>query len=127
MVGGSFVLSIDSCTIWGLWSRLTARGTVLFTVSNLIISNVFPDATQSLAGAVFNTVAQFGNSLGLAIMADISSAASQRSKYAVKGSPEALLVGYRLVFWVTFGAMLFTCLIGGVGLRKAGKVGLKRD
>ena len=36
---------------------------VLFTASNLIISDAFPDKTQALAGGVFNTVAQIGKSV----------------------------------------------------------------
>lgn len=39
---------------------------VLFTVSALVTTNVFDDEKQALGGAVFQTVAQFGSSLGLA-------------------------------------------------------------
>jgi hypothetical protein len=41
---------------------------VLFTVGLIIVTEVFPEKNQSLAGAVFNTAAQFGNALGLAIV-----------------------------------------------------------
>ena len=40
---------------------------VLFTVGMLIVSDVFPDKSQALAGAVFNTVGQFGLSFGLGL------------------------------------------------------------
>lgn len=100
---------------------------VLFTVGILIISNVFPDRTQALAGAVFNVMCQFGLSLGLAVMGVISSSVTQHSKYADKGSPEALEEGYRASFWASLACMLLLCCIGIFGLRKVGKVGVKRD
>src|SRR5579859_4321454 len=40
---------------------------VLYTISNLAITSLFPVRTQALAGGVFNTIAQIGNSVGLAI------------------------------------------------------------
>ena len=100
---------------------------VLFTVSALVITSVFTDKTQALGGAVFQTIAQFGTSLGLAITASISSSVTNRSGYTVKDSPDALLTGYRVTFWVCFGWMLLACVISGLGLRKVGKVGLKRE
>lgn len=58
------------------WAQLLAplAADVLFTVGLVIVSEVFPEDTQALAGAVFNTVAQFGSSLG-----------SMRCKWLVKG------------------------------------------
>jgi MFS family permease len=100
---------------------------VLFTVGMLIVSDVFPTHTQALAGGVFNTVTQFGTSIGLTVMAVISSTITEQSKYPKKTSPEALLVGYRATFWVALAWMITTCLIGAFGLCKVGKVGLKRD
>jgi hypothetical protein len=44
---------------------------VLYTISNLIIADAFPASKQSLAGGVFNTVSQIGNSVGLTIGAVI--------------------------------------------------------
>jgi len=60
-------------------------------------------------------------------MAVISSSVTKHSKYAAKSSPEALLEGYRAVFWACFACMLVACSIGALGLRKVGKVGLKRE
>ena len=99
----------------------------MFTVAALIITDVFPEDTQALGGAVFQTVAQFGTSLGLAFMATISTSVTEHSDYAVKTSPEALMQGYRVTFWVSFGWMISACIIGGLGLRRVGKVGLKRE
>ena len=100
---------------------------VIFTVGILLVSEVFPDRTQALAGAVFNTVGQFGQAIGLALIGVVSDSVTQNSIYADKGTPAALLVGYRAGFWTCTGWMVLTCFIGALGLRKSGKVGLKRD
>ena len=101
--------------------------TVIFTIANLIITDAFTPKTQGLAGAVFNVVAQFGTSIGLTIFAIISAGVTQGSVYSDKASPEALMIGYRAVFWTCFALMLAACGVGALGLRKIGKVGLKRD
>ena len=100
---------------------------VLFTVGLLVVSDVFPTRTQALAGAVFNTVAQFGTSTGLMVMAVVSTSATTKSKYQDKTKPEALMVGYRASFWAAFSWIIVACVIGAFGLRKVGKVGLKKD
>lgn len=102
---------------------------ILFTVALLVISDVFPQRTQALAGAVFNTVSQFGNSLGLTVTAVISSLATKHAAAspADDQSPGPLLVGYRAGFWAAFAWMMCAFFIGGYGLRKIGKVGMKRD
>lgn len=51
----------------------------LFTVSNLVITGVFPAKTQALAGGVFNTVAQIGKSVGLALSAVIATSITLQS------------------------------------------------
>ncbi|KAJ5513772.1 hypothetical protein N7463_003324 [Penicillium fimorum] len=114
------------CAFWAvLLGPLSAD--VIFTVANLIITDAFTPKTQGLAGAVFNTVAQFGTSIGFTIFAIISASVTQDSSYSDKGSPEALMIGYRTVFWACFGLMLAACGVGVLGLRKIGKIGLKRD
>ncbi|RKL11513.1 hypothetical protein BFJ70_g16379 [Fusarium oxysporum] len=98
---------------------------VLFTVGLIIVTEVFPEKNQSVAGAVFNTAAQFGNALGLAIV-QVVSAAVTNQKINPK-SPGALLEGYRASFWTLFSLMLVCVLVAALGLRGAGKVGSKRD
>ncbi len=100
---------------------------MLFTVGILLVSEVFPDQTQALAGAVFNTVAQFGQAIGLALIGVVSDSVTHNSKYIDKNSPDALLKGYRAGFWTCAGWMILACFIAALGLRKSGKVGLKRD
>ncbi|KAJ4311147.1 hypothetical protein N0V94_008101 [Neodidymelliopsis sp. IMI 364377] len=107
---------------------------VLFTVGLIIVSDNFPEETQALAGAIFNTVAQFGMSLGMGscqvvALGVIGSGKGGHSDGDAAGSqdPMELLRGYRASFWTMFGYMLVCVVIAVVGLKKAGKVGLKRD
>ncbi|KAL9560707.1 hypothetical protein ACKAV7_015198 [Fusarium commune] len=98
---------------------------VLFTVGLIIVTEVFPEKNHSLAGAVFNTAAQFGNALGLAIVQVVSAGVTNRN--INPKSPEARLEGYRASFWTLFALMLVCVLVAALGLRRAGKVGSKRD
>ncbi|KAJ6121051.1 hypothetical protein N7523_005331 [Penicillium sp. IBT 18751x] len=114
------------CAFWAvLLGPLSAD--VIFTVANLIIADSFTPKTQGLAGAVFNTIAQFGTSIGLTVFAIISSSVTQESSYSNKESPDALMAGYRAVFWTCFALMIAASGIGAYGLRKVGKVGLKTE
>ncbi|GMG34986.1 unnamed protein product [Aspergillus oryzae] len=97
----------------------------LFTVGLIVITDVFPDDTQALAGAVFNTSAQFGSALGLAVLQVISTVVTDQSGAAKERY--ALMDGYRASFWTMFGSMIVCTLVGFLGLRKAGRVGLKQD
>ncbi|EAW07069.1 putative MFS transporter [Aspergillus clavatus NRRL 1] len=96
----------------------------LYTVGLIIITNSFLDDTQALAGAVFNTAAQFGSALGLAILQVISTLVTEETG---GDRTAALMAGYRASFWTMFGFMILCTVMGYFGLRKAGKVGLKRD
>lgn len=100
---------------------------VLFTIGLIVISEVFPEKTQALAGAVFNTVAYFGVSLGLNLMQIVSTLVTEGTRYRDKASPSALLQGYRATFWTIFASTVTCALICMVGLRKVGQIGLKRD
>ncbi|PYI12353.1 MFS transporter [Aspergillus sclerotiicarbonarius CBS 121057] len=93
---------------------------VLFTVSNLIISQAYPGENQGLAGAVFNAVSQIGNSVGLAISAVIAASVTAHSD-------GDLLKGYQAAYWLMFAAMIVVCVVSFVGLRSGGKVGSKKD
>ena len=119
---------------WSFWiciffanCLLPAGADILFTVSNLVITSVFPSKTQGLAGGVFNTVSQIGKSVGLALAQVIATTVTARSEYRDKSSPQALLQGYRASFWYCFAINFTTLLIAVWGLRKIGKVGHKTD
>lgn len=96
----------------------------LFTVGLIVITYVFPDDTQALAGAVFNTSAQFGTALGLAVTQVVSTVVTGKSH---KPEAQALMEGYRASFWTMFVFMLLCTVVGFLGLRNSGRVGLKRD
>ncbi|PTB59943.1 hypothetical protein M431DRAFT_514499 [Trichoderma harzianum CBS 226.95] len=98
---------------------------VLFTVGLIIISDNFPDNTQALAGAVFNTASQLGQALTLGIMQIVSTLVTK--DYSDKILPMARLEGLRASFWTMFGFMMLCTLWGAIGLRNTGRVGLKRD
>ncbi|KAF2465391.1 MFS general substrate transporter [Lindgomyces ingoldianus] len=124
-----------------VWAQIFAPFSVdvLFTVGLIIVSNSFPEKTQALAGAVFNTVAQFGMSLGVGLCQVVSLGVmgNHDAGNGRKGSrnddafdnPDhnAMLMGYRAGFWAMFACMILCGLLAVVGLRKAGKVGLKRE
>ena len=95
---------------------------VLFVVSALIITASFPDGTHALAGAVFNTLSQFGASVGLACVSLISSTVAKQSH-----APKDLLQGYRACLWTLLGAAIATCLAGGFGLRRMSEKGMKQE
>ena len=82
---------------------------------------------QALAGAVFNTVAQFGTSLGLTLIAVIAASVTKKEGEKEIGMEAELLAGYRAGFWTAFASMGIACIIGAFGLRRMGKVGVKRD
>jgi len=102
---------------------------VLYTISNLAITSLFPVRTQALAGGVFNTLAQIGNSVGLAITSIVAASvtASERSGSGDVDVIGTLWDGYKASFWTCFGACLTSCLICAGGMRKLGKVGVKVD
>lgn len=88
----------------------------------MVITDVFPPNMHALAGAVFNTIAQLGTSLGMSTVAIVSSYATKASRFPDKESPDALLAGYRAAFWTCALLMLFT--VGtSFGLRCVGKLG----
>lgn len=98
---------------------------MLFTASNLVISDSFPPDVQSLAGGVFNEVAQFGNSVGLAVTAAIAASVTEHSQET--HHRDALMEGYRAAFWTVFAGTAVVVLISYFGLRKTGKIGQKEE
>lgn len=79
---------------------------------------------HALAGAVFSTVSMVGTAVGISVLAAVSESVTTGSVYSDKSSPEALMLGYRVAFWICFGLMLLMTLTGAVGLRNVWKVGM---
>jgi hypothetical protein len=70
---------------WPYWdAAFPAQLDVLWIVGMLVVSEAFPEDTQAFAGGIFNTVAQLGNSLGLAVMGVISTSVTQHSHFRAK-------------------------------------------
>lgn len=121
------------------WAQVAAPFSVdvLFTVGLIIVSDTFPERTQALAGAVFNTVAQIGMSLGMGLCQVVAlgvqgkdgegASGGHNEGSAGAGDVAGLLRGYRASFWTVFGYMAACVVVAIIGLRKAGKVGLKRE
>lgn len=109
---------------------------VLWTVSSLVICRAFPADSQALAGGVFNTISQLGNSVGLAVTAAIAASVSAHDQDGGSSAGDSnkdieaavrLLQGYRAAYWTIFGGMVLVCAASFLGLRKLGKVGVKQD
>lgn len=103
---------------------------MLWTVSSLVICRAFPPESQALAGGVFNTISQLGNTVGLTVTAAIAaSVTSHRQSDADTSSQatEQLLQGYRAGYWTIFVSMMIVWPASFYGLRKVGKVGVKQD
>jgi len=100
---------------------------VLFSVGIIVVSEIFSDDTQALAGAVFNTAGNFGTAIGLALIGIVAEIYTQRSPHPDKTSPEALNDGFKAAFWTAFAWMLAICPVAVLSLRNIGRVGVKRD
>ena len=123
---------------WSYWAApfiattlIPISADTLFTVSNLVITSMFPARTHGLAGGVFNTISQIGMSVGLAVNAVISSgvAAKHGAGESVQDGRivEGLLDGYRATYWTCFAASIVIVGLSWWGLKSIGKIGLKRD
>lgn len=104
-----------------------ASADVLFCVGVITVSEVFPRDMQSLAGAVFNTAAQLGTSLGLALTSLLSESVMRAAELHGDQTSAALGKGYAAAFWLAFGWLLFVCGLAVIGLRHLGRVGLQQE
>jgi nitrate/nitrite transporter NarK len=98
----------------------------LYTISNLVITSLFPAETQGVAGGVYNTIAQIGRSVGLTTSALIASTTTAGLAVA-EPEAEALLKGYEASWWYCFGLYVVTMVVIWWGLRNVGKVGAKTE
>jgi nitrate/nitrite transporter NarK len=100
---------------------------VLFPAGNLLIISLFPHETHGLAGGVFNTVSNIGNSVGLAITAMITTSVTSTKITNNASVVDAMLGGYRASFWTCFAVHVLVLIVAAFGLRNVGKVGLKAE
>ena len=91
---------------------------MLFTASQLVISSAYSQDVQALTCGVFNEVAQFGNSIGLAVTAAIPASVTEHAR---KGDDlDNPLQGYQAAFWTIFAATAFVVVLSFFGLRTGG-------
>ena len=68
-------------------------------------------------------MSQLGISIGIAVLAVISNTITDESALADKESPDALMQGFRVVFWTCFAMMVLSTVVGAWGLRGWKKIG----
>lgn len=119
---------------WSYWSCAFIANSLnpigadgIFTVSNLLITSMFPPKTQGVAGGVFNTISQTGKSVGIALTALVASGVTQKSGDVGDEGTGALLEGYRAAFWFEFALTVASLGVSIWGLGRIGKVGRKMD
>lgn len=100
---------------------------VLYTISQLIITAEFEEKTQGLAGGVFNTIAQIGKSVGLALSAVVASSITAKISSTDQSPEERLLKGYRGAWWFTFASTVACIFVTFWGMRNITKVGVKKE
>ena len=100
---------------------------VLFTVGLVIVSESFPEKTQALAGAVFSTVGQFGQSLGIGLCQVVALGVMGKGDSQEEVAEDKQLRGYRAGFWTMFAYMIACGFLAAVGLKRVGKVGVKQE
>lgn len=150
VVGSSFICALaplfmavvdPTWKYWYLefWAQVFApwSGDCLFTVGLIIVSESFREEEQGMAGAVFNTVAQFGMSLGMGVCQVVALGIMRNNERVGHGGGHGeafenvsvgdTLRGYRAGFWTMFAMMIVCGGIAVVGLKRAGKVGVKTD
>ncbi|KAK0668930.1 major facilitator superfamily domain-containing protein, partial [Cercophora samala] len=92
----------------------------IYQASLIVISQQFEKLgpeMKAVAGGVFNTVAQLGTSLGLAVVGVIAYMVTENSGHEDKEGKNALMAGYRAAFRTAFGIAVATAVIGLVGLK----------
>ena len=72
-------------------------------------------------------MSQLGISVGIAVLAVISSTVTNASHFSDKRSPDALMQGYRAVFWTCFAMMVISTLVGWWGLRGCKTIGSNKE
>ncbi len=104
-----------ACAFPAIFLNPMAEG-ALFTTSNLLITSVFPEKTQALAGGVFNTISQIGKSVSLALASLIANNVTARSSFEAKFDcvDERLSGG----FLVLFCTERYHCLRKRLGVAK---------
>lgn len=90
----------------------------LFTTQSL------PRKDQSVAGAMFQTMAAIGRAMPLPITSAIQQSVQSKAVNAGKAPMPAFLAGLRAVEWFCVGCMATSLALTIIGLRNIGKIGM---
>ena len=87
---------------WTYWSAIFVAmalspiaADTLFTIPNLVTTQIFPKEIHGVAGGLFNTVTQLGNSVGLAVAAVVAAEVRKARKASGDVDASALLESLR--------------------------------
>jgi EmrB/QacA subfamily drug resistance transporter len=93
----------------GIGAGISFPGMMLFAMSDT------EDRDAGLASGLVNTTLQVGGAIGLAVLATLS--ASRTAHLGGSRSVHALMAGYHLAFWLSFGFIVFGLLVAVLVLR----------
>ncbi|KAG9234031.1 major facilitator superfamily-domain-containing protein [Amylocarpus encephaloides] len=96
----------------------------IYPCLGLFTTQALPRKDQSLAGAMFQTVASIGRAMFLPVAAAIQYSVQDRKVEQGGDDKAAYLAGLRSAEWLCFGLMMVSLAITFVGLRNMGKIGL---
>ena len=98
---------------------------LIYTIANLVTIAAFPSNMQALAGGVFNTLAQIGKSVGIATSAVLAQQIAGQAHGLNEN--DALLQGYHAGWWYNCALGFASIAVSFFGLKKIGRLEVKRD
>ncbi|CAG8971477.1 hypothetical protein HYALB_00002061 [Hymenoscyphus albidus] len=124
-----FAVRIPPSTLYfayGLPAMLLAAmgADTIYPCLGLFVTQALPRKDQSLAGAMFQTVASLGRAMFLPVAAALQYGIQDRLVLEGQEERAALLEGLRAVEWFCFALAAFSLGMAVVGLRNIGKIGL---
>ncbi|KAJ3490675.1 hypothetical protein NLI96_g1242 [Meripilus lineatus] len=136
IAGLLFALIDPDTTYWAFGfpaSVITVLGAdFVFAGGSLFIAKLALPHEQSLAGGLFQTMAQLGTAIGLSITTIVFDRVRRNQSVELgvvidavgsNAPPEAQLKAYRAAQWTVLGLGLFSCILAVIFLRGVGIVG----
>jgi hypothetical protein len=104
---------------------LTAFGAdTIYPCLGLFTTQTLPRKDQSVAGAMFQTMAAIGRAIPLPITSVIQETVQQKELRRGQAQLQAYLQGLRAAEWFCVACMATSLALAVVGLRNIGKIGL---
>ncbi|KAK2687842.1 hypothetical protein QWA68_013697 [Fusarium oxysporum] len=98
---------------------------LMYTIAMLVVTDAFPVEMQALSGGVFNMLAQIGKSVGISTTALIAKRMTDQTDGV--DTDTSLLRGYAAGWWYNSALGFASVLVTLWGLRRVGKLGVKKD